>query len=88
MPNANQPMTDTITVAGRTVTLTRPVATYAAERLQRIIPQLNALNLAQKTQSDAAEALDTTVCSLRTWLELTGTTWINIKRRGSYNRTK
>jgi hypothetical protein len=81
-------MTDTITVAGRTVTLTRPVATYAAERLQRIIPQLNALNLANKSQSDAAAALDTTVCSLRTWLELTGTSWINIKRRGSYNRTK
>ena len=88
MPKANQPMTDTITVAGRTVTLTRPVATYAAERLQRIIPQLNALNLANKSQADAAAALDTTVCSLRTWLELTGTSWINVKRRGSYNRTK
>jgi len=86
MPNANHPMTDTIIVAGRPLTLKRPVAVYAAERLQRIVPQLNALNAAQKTQSDAAAALDTTVCSLRIWLDLTGTTWSNLKKRGPYKR--
>jgi len=86
MPNAHHPMTNTITVAGRPVTLKRPVAEYAARRLEAIIPQINALNLAGKSQDDAATALDTTVCSLRTWLDLTGTTWINLKKRGPYNR--
>ena len=88
MPNANHPKTTTITVAGRTVTLKRPIAEFSARRLEAIIPQINALNLAHKSQEDAAIALDTTVCSLRTWLDLTGTTWINLKRRGPYNRTK
>ena len=88
MPNAHHPYTDTVTFAGRPIPLKRPMAVFAARRLEAILPQIAALNAAHKSQADAAAALDTTVCTLRTWLELTGTTWVNLKRRGKYNRQK
>ena len=89
MPNAQHPYTDTLTFAGRVITLKRPMAVYAANRLQAILPQIAALNAAGKTQADAAAALDTTVCTLRTWLDLTNTQWVNLNRRGPYaKRTK
>ena len=84
MPNAHHPYTETLTFAGRVIPLKRPMAEYAARRLQAILPQIAALNAAGKTQADAAAALDTTVCTLRTWLDLTGTTWVNLNRRGPY----
>jgi hypothetical protein len=62
------------------------MAVYAANRLQAILPQIAALNAAGKTQADAAAALGTTVCSLRKWIEITGTTWTNLKVRGPYKR--
>ena len=88
MPNANHPYTETLTFAGRVLPLKRPMAEYAARRLQAILPQIAALNAAGKSQADAAAALDTTVCTLRTWLDLTGTTWVNLNRRGPYRRQK
>lgn len=84
MPNAYHPYTDTVTFAGRPIPLKRPIAVFSAKRLEAILPQIAALNAAGKSQADAAEALDTTVCTLRTWLELTGTEWRNLKRRGPY----
>jgi hypothetical protein len=84
MPNAHHPYTETLTFAGRVIPLKRPMAEFAARRLQAILPQIAALNAAGKTQADAAAALDTTVCTLRTWLDLTGTTWVNLNRRGPY----
>ena len=84
MPSPNHKWTDTLTVAGRPLTLKRPMAYYAANRLQAILPQIAALNAAGKSQADAAAALDTTVCTLRTWLDLTGTQWVNLNRRGPY----
>ena len=84
MPNAHHPYTDRLTFAGRPIPLKRPMAVYAANRLQAILPQIAALNAAGKTQADAAAALDTTVCTLRKWIEITGTTWVNLKRRGPY----
>lgn len=84
MPNAHHPYTDTVTFAGRPIPLKRPIAVFSAKRLEAILPQIAALNAAGKSQADAAEALDTTVCTLRTWLELTGTEWRNLKRRGPY----
>ena len=84
MPNAHHAFTDHLTFAGRPVPLKRPMAYYAANRLQAILPQIAALNQAGKSQADAAEALETTVCTLRHWLDMTGTPWINLKRRGSY----
>jgi hypothetical protein len=84
MPNANHPYTDTVTFAGRVLPLKRPMASFAARRLEAILPQIAALNAAGKSQADAAEALDTTVCTLRKWLDITGTTWVNLKKRGPY----
>ena len=88
MPNANHPYVDSLTFAGRVIPLKRPMAEYAARRLQAILPQIAALNAARKSQADAAAALGTTVCTLRTWLDLTGTTWVNLNRRGPYRRQK
>ena len=84
MPNAHHPYTDTVTFAGRLIPLKRPMAAFAARRLEAIFPQIAALNQAGKSQADAAEALETTVCTLRHWLDMTGTTWVNLKRRGPY----
>ena len=84
MPNANHPYTETLTFAGRVIPLKRPMADYAARRLQAILPQIAALNAAGKSQADAAAALGTTVCSLRKWIEITGTQWVNLKVRGPY----
>jgi hypothetical protein len=85
MPNAHHPYTDHLTFAGRPVPLKKPMAVYAAVRLQAILPQIAALNAAGKTQADAAAALDTTVCTLRKWLDITNTDWRNLKKRGPYN---
>ena len=75
-----------ITVAGKPLGLNRPVADFVARRLERVVPQLNALNDAGKSQADAAEALGISVGSLRTWLGLTGIEWTNVTRRGPYRR--
>ena len=88
MPNANHPFVESLTFRGRPIPLKRPMAEYAARRLQAILPQIAALNAAGKTQADAAEALDTSVCTLRQWLDITGTTWVNVKKRGPYRRQK
>jgi hypothetical protein len=88
MPNANHPYVETLTFAGRVLPLKRPMAEYAARRLQAILPQIAALNSAGKTQGDAAEALGTTVGTLRSWLDITGTQWVNLNRRGPYRRQK
>jgi len=88
MPNAQHPYTDRLTFAGRPIPLKRPMAVYAANRLQAILPQIAALNAAGKTQADAAAALDTTVCTLRTWLDLTNTEWVNLNRRGPYAKRR
>jgi hypothetical protein len=85
MPNANHPYTETLTFAGRVLPLKRPMAEFAARRLEAILPQIAALNAAGKSQADAAEALGTTVCTLRKWLDITNTTWGNLKVRGPYN---
>jgi len=86
MPNANHPYVETVTCAGRPIPLKRPMAAFSARRLEAILPQIAALNAAGKSQADAAAALDTTVCTLRTWLDLTNTTWVNLNRRGPYRR--
>ena len=86
MPNANHPYTETLTFGGRVIPLKRPMAEYAARRLQAILPQIAALNAAGKTQGDAAAALETTVTTLRHWLDITGTQWVNLNKRGPYNR--
>jgi len=78
----------TITIAGRPVTLKRPMQSWAASKLEQTFPQLNALNESGKTQADAACALGVSLNSVRNWAANTGIQWKNIDRRGPYKRIK
>lgn len=80
----NQEPTDTVLIGDRPLRLSRPVLPHAARRLASVFPQLNALNIAGKSQADAAFALGVSVGKIRTWVELTDMTWTNLKRRGPY----
>lgn len=80
----NQEPTDTVLIGERPLRLSRPVLPHAARRLASVFPQLNALNIAGKSQADAAFALGVSVGKIRTWVDLTGMTWTNLKRRGPY----
>ena len=84
----NQEPVTQITVGDRPIRLSRPVLPHAARRLAGVIPQLNALNGAGKSQADAAAALGVSIGSVRTWIALAGIPWTNLNRRGPYNRTK
>ena len=88
MPSANFVFVDKVTFLGRDIPLLKPIALFNARRLESLLPQIAALNAAGKSQGDAAEALGTTVGTLRSWLDITGTTWVNVKVRGPYNRNK
>ena len=78
----------TITIAGRPLTLKRPMQSWAASKLEQTFPQLNALNEAGKSQADAAAALGVSLNSVRNWAANTGIQWKNIDRRGPYKRIK
>jgi len=80
----NQEPTDLITVGDRPLRLTRPVLPHAARRLAGILPQLNALNTAGKSQADAATALGVSIGAVRSWIALVGIPWTNLNRRGPY----
>jgi hypothetical protein len=85
----NQDPIDLITVGDRPLRLSRPVLPHAARRLAGILPQLNALNTAGKSQADAAFALGVSIGAVRTWIALAGISWTNLNRRGPYaKRTK
>ena len=84
----NQESVTQITVGDRPIRLSRPVLPHAARRLAGVVPQLNALNGAGKSQADAAAALGVSIGSVRTWIALAGIPWTNLNRRGPYNRTK
>ena len=78
----NQEPTDIVTIGDRPLRLSRPVLPHAARRLASVFPQLNALNIAGKSQADAAFALGVSVGAIRLWVELTDMTWTSLKRRG------
>ena len=78
----------TIIIAGRPITLKRPMQSWSASKLEQTFPQLNALNEAGKTQADAASALGVSLNSIRNWAENTGIQWKNLDRRGPYKRPK
>lgn len=80
----NQDPIDLITVGDRPIRLSRPVLPHAARRLASVLPQLNALNMAGKSQADAAAALDVSIGAVRTWIALAGISWTNLNRRGPY----
>jgi hypothetical protein len=84
----NQDPIDLITVGDRPIRLSRPVLPHAARRLAGILPQLNALNVAGKSQADAAEALNVSVGAVRSWIALANLSWSNLNRRGPYRRQK
>lgn len=84
MPKVIHPTMSVLTFCGRPIPLKRPMTHYAAKRLEKNLPLIAALNKAGKSQADAAKALDTTVCTLRKWIDLTETTWVNVKRRAPY----
>ena len=84
----NQEPVTQITVGDRPLRLSRPILPHAARRLAGVVPQLNALNGAGKSQADAAAALGVSIGSVRTWIALAGIPWTNLNRRGPYNRTK
>ncbi len=83
MPDANFQFVTSLNFAGRSIPLKRPMVTYAARKLEAILPQIAALNAARKTRTEAAAALGTTITSLSRWIELTQTTWL-----GKENKTK
>lgn len=80
----NQEPTDTVLIGDRPLRLSRPVLPHAARRIASVFPQLNALNIAGKSQADAAFALGVSVGKIRTWVDLTDMHWTNLKRRGPY----
>jgi hypothetical protein len=80
----NQSPVSFVKCGDRVLSLSRPVLPHAARRLAETLPQLNALNIAGKSQADAADALGVSVGKIRTWVDLTGMTWTNLKRRGPY----
>jgi hypothetical protein len=85
----NQAPISFIKAGDRVLTLSRPVLPHAARRLVSVLPQLNALNIAGKSQADAAEALGVSVGAVRSWIALANLSWTNINRRGPYaKRTK
>jgi hypothetical protein len=84
----NQDPVTQITVGDRPIRLSRPVLPHAARRLATVVPQLNALNAAGKSQQDAAAALGVSVGSVRTWIGLAGIAWSNLNKRGPYNIKK
>ena len=70
----NQDPIDIVTIGDRPLRLSRPVLPHAARRLASVFPQLNALNIAGKSQADAAFALGVSVGAIRLWVELTDMT--------------
>jgi hypothetical protein len=75
------PNTTAVKIGHRIHPLTRPVCGYTARRIERILPQLLALNTAGKSQPDAAAALGITSMSLRNYCALLNVSWSNLNRR-------
>ena len=80
----NQSPISFVKCGDRVLTLPRPILPHAARRLVSVIPQINALNIAGKSQSDAAEALGVSVGCLRNWITLASIPWSNLNKRGPY----
>ena len=76
MPNANFQFVSSLTFAGRSIPLLKPVAVFNARRLEALLPQIAALNAARTTKGFAANALGVTQQTLATWIKITQTTWL------------
>ena len=62
------------------IKLAKPICDYRAKNIEAILPQLIALNDAEKTQVDAATALGLSVNTLRNYLDVTRIEWRNVRR--------
>ena len=76
MPNANFQFVQSVTFAGRSIPLTKPIAVFNARRLEALLPQIAALNAARKTKGQAAAVVGVTQQTLATWIKITQTTWL------------
>ena len=61
------------------IKLTEPLCDYRAKKIEAILPQLLALNTAEKTQVDAATALGLSVNTLRNYLRVARIEWRNVR---------
>ena len=50
MPNANFQFVSSVTFAGRSIPLLKPIAVFNARRLEAMLPQIAALNAARKSK--------------------------------------
>jgi hypothetical protein len=62
------------------IKLTKPICDYRAKNIEAVLPQLIALNAAEKTQVDAATALGLSVNTLRNYLAVARIKWRNVRR--------
>ena len=62
------------------IKLTRPICDYRAKKIEALLPQLLALNNAEKTQVDAATLLGLSVNTLRNYLRVTRIEWRNVRK--------
>jgi len=86
MPYTNT--TTEVAVAGRPpIKTTRPITPFLANRLSRLYPQIRTLNEVNKSQLDAASALDVEVGTLRYWVKILGIPWNNLKTYRPRNKT-
>lgn len=79
MPPYTNQITE-VAVAGRPpLKTTRPITPFLANRLSRHYPLIKTLNEVNKSQLDAASALDVEVGTLRYWVRILGIRWNNLK---------
>jgi hypothetical protein len=64
----------------RQIKLTTPICDYRAKKIEAVLPQIIALNQANKTQLDAAEAIGLSVNTLRNYLRVSRIDWRNVRK--------
>jgi hypothetical protein len=62
------------------IKLTEPICDYRAKKIEAVLPQLLALNAAEKTQVDAATAVGLSLNTLRNYLRVARIEWRNVRR--------
>ncbi len=62
------------------IKLITPICDYRARKIEAVLPQLLALNQAEKTQVDAADALGLSVNTLRNYLDVARIEWRNVRK--------
>jgi hypothetical protein len=77
-----KPTIDRLRCPGRRdIVLLHPICDYKAQRIEQILPQIHALNEANKSQTDASCALGLSCETLRNYVRAAGIKWRNIQPR-------